>query len=98
MRHAPYPTDATVRIPLPAHTEAVVASAADRVPTTCPHAARRVLIVDDEATIRQALTRSAFVADTQCRVLVKPFDFPALASLPQNGTTEPQLATDQHGY
>jgi PAS domain S-box-containing protein len=142
----------TVRLPLPSRAEAVVDSATD--PAPCPEGAHRVLIVDDEATIRQALTRfyqrrgwvvtqaedgahaferliascepfdlvisdmkmpgvsgmelhaalrevrpdlvdrvlfctgevdsatvSAFVADTHCHVLVKPFDLRALASL-----------------
>ena len=144
----------TVKIPLPAQVVAVADSGSESAPDTHPAGARRVLIVDDEATIRQALTRfyqrrgwvvtqaedgaraferliggceafdlvisdmkmpgvsgielhaalqevrpdlvdrvlfctgevdsaavSAFVADTNCRVLVKPFDLRTLASL-----------------
>ncbi|MGH7618080.1 MAG: hybrid sensor histidine kinase/response regulator [Gemmatimonadaceae bacterium] len=144
----------TVKIPLPAQVVAVSDSLSGAAADTHPEAARRVLIVDDEATIRQALTRfyqrrgwvvtqaedgaraferliggcepydlvisdmkmpgvsgielhaalqevrpdlidrllfctgevdsaavSAFVADTNCRVLVKPFDLRTLASL-----------------
>jgi PAS domain S-box-containing protein len=143
----------TVFIPLPAQT-VVVDRATDVATDAHPDAQRRVLIVDDEATIRQALTRfykrrgwavtqaedgsraferlirgsepfdlvisdmkmpgfsgielhaalremrpdmldhllfctgevdspavSAFVADTNCRVLVKPFDLRTLATL-----------------
>ena len=143
----------TVRLPLPAPT-AVVERPNDSVTATQPDGLRRVLIVDDEETIRQALTRfyqrrgwvvtqaedgsralerlirgsepydlvisdmkmpdfsgielhaaltemrpelvdrllfctgdvdspavSSFVADTNCRVLLKPFDLRTLAAL-----------------
>jgi PAS domain S-box-containing protein len=144
----------TVRIPLPAQTVVVVDSIGESAPDTQAAGLRRVLIVDDEETIRRALTRfyqrrgwvvtqaedgsraferligggepydlvisdmkmpgvsgielhaalaemrpemldrllfctgevesdavSAFVNDTKCRVLVKPFDLRTLASL-----------------
>jgi CheY-like chemotaxis protein len=143
-----------VRIPLPAQTVVVIDRNADAATDTQAEGLRRVLIVDDEETIRQALTRfykrrgwvvtqaedgtraferlirgcepydlvisdmkmpgfsgielhaalsemrpelldrilfctgevdsaavSTFVADTNCRVLVKPFDLRTLATL-----------------
>ncbi len=160
-----------VRIPLPAQVIAVADSVADSAPDTHADGARRVLIVDDEATIRQALTRfyqrrgwvvtqaedgarafeqlvggcepfdlvisdmkmpgisgidlhaaiqevrpdlvdrllfctgevdsaavSAFVADTNCRVLLKPFDLRTLASLSDDianrrAPTAPRIAS-----
>jgi PAS domain S-box-containing protein len=144
----------TVKIPLPAQAVPVADSVCEGAPGTPPKRVWRVLIVDDEVTIRQALTRfylrrgwvvtqaedgahafehlisgcepfdlvisdmkmpgvsgielhaalqearpdlvdrlvfctgevdsaavSAFVADTNCRVLIKPFDLRTLASL-----------------
>jgi len=160
-----------VRIPLPAQVVAVADSTADVAPDMHPDGARRVLIVDDEATIRQALTRfyqrrgwvvaqaedgaraferlvrgsepfdlvvsdmkmpgisgidlhaairdvrpdlvdrllfctgevdsaavSAFVADTNCRVLLKPFDLRTLATLSDDiaarrAPTTPRIAS-----
>ncbi|HEY9228326.1 MAG TPA: ATP-binding protein [Gemmatimonadaceae bacterium] len=47
----------TVKIPLPAQTVVVVDRASEGATDTQPEGLRRVLIVDDEETIRQALTR-----------------------------------------
>ena len=47
----------TVRIPLPAQPSSLARPSRTRRPTAAHPSARRVLIVDDEETIRQALTR-----------------------------------------